>query len=242
MKDNLWSPWHGCHKCSEGCKNCYVFYLDSKHDKDASIITKSKTYFDLPIKKNRQGEYKIKPYSVVATCFTSDFFLEEADQWRDEAWNIIKQRPDVTFLICTKRAYRISSHLPKDWSKGYDNVILAVTCENQEMADKRLPLLQQVPAKQKWILASPLLENIDFSKHLTTNQIEKISVGGESYPNARVCNFDWVQNIYNTCKKYNVEFEFHQTGSNFIFKDKQYKIKHNEEYNQAKKGEDFLRN
>lgn len=23
-----WNPWHGCIKCSEGCQNCYVYYLD----------------------------------------------------------------------------------------------------------------------------------------------------------------------------------------------------------------------
>jgi len=48
MKHVLWSPWHGCHKCSPGCLNCYVYFLDSIHKKDSSIVTKSKTNFNLP--------------------------------------------------------------------------------------------------------------------------------------------------------------------------------------------------
>lgn len=25
---DIWNPWHGCVKCSEGCENCYMYYLD----------------------------------------------------------------------------------------------------------------------------------------------------------------------------------------------------------------------
>nr|WP_278849220.1 DUF5131 family protein [Megamonas funiformis] len=25
---DIWNPWHGCLKYSEGCKNCYMYYLD----------------------------------------------------------------------------------------------------------------------------------------------------------------------------------------------------------------------
>lgn len=45
---------------------------------------------------------------------TSDFFLEEADKWRDEICNIIKIRSDVKFFLLTKRANRIESCLPSD--------------------------------------------------------------------------------------------------------------------------------
>ena len=90
MKGILWNPWHGCRKCSEGCANCFVFYLDSKRDIATGTVRRSKTNFFLPMKKDRQGEYKVKSGTEVATCFTSDFFIEEADEWRDEAWTIIK--------------------------------------------------------------------------------------------------------------------------------------------------------
>ena len=73
--DRSWNPWHGCHKCSEGCKNCYMFYLDSTRDRDGGEIHKNKTDANLLIKKDRQGNYKIKSGEFVRVCMTSDFFL-----------------------------------------------------------------------------------------------------------------------------------------------------------------------
>ena len=240
MSKFLWNPWHGCHQCSPGCLNCYVFYLDKKRDKNADIVTRSKTNFKLPLRKNRAGEYKIPSGSEVATCFTSDFFIAEADNWRNEVWQIIKQRPDVDFLICTKRIERFNDCLPEDWGNGYDNVIIAVTCENQQKADERLPILINIKAKRKYIFNAPILENIDLEPYLQSSEIDLVSVGGESYENARVCNFDWVKCIKEDCYKYNVKFDFHQTGSNFVMDGRHYKIRHRDEYSQAKKGMKYL--
>jgi len=108
MAKLLWNPWHGCHKCSPGCLNCYVFYLDSKRDINTNIIKKSKTNFNLPLKKDRKGSYKVPSGIELPVCFTSDFFIEEADPWREDIWKIIKQRPDINFLICTKRIERFN--------------------------------------------------------------------------------------------------------------------------------------
>lgn len=235
-----WNPWHGCHKCSPGCMHCYVYYLDKLRDKDASIITKSKTNFHLPIKKDKQGNYKTPSGTELATCFTSDFFIEEADEWRSEAWQIIKERKDITFLIPTKRIERFESCIPEDWGEGYENVIIALTCENQEKADNRLPIFLKCKIKHRYIFAAPLLEDIDFSAYLKAGKIEMISVGGESYDNARICDFSWVRHIKETCDTYHVRFDFHQTGSLFKKDGKIYKLKHHEEYDQAKKGMKFL--
>ncbi len=241
MKSLFWNPWHGCHKCSPGCLNCYVYFLDKKRDKDASIITKSKTNFNIPLKKDRQGNYKITSGSELATCFTSDFFLPEADEWRIEAWKIIENRPDVNFLICTKRIERFFISLPNNWGTGYPNVTIAVTCENQAMADKRIPILLKVPTIKKYIFVSPILEYVDLKSYLATGQINMVSVGGESYDNARLCDFEWIKKIYKDCLEYNVSFDFHQTGSNFKMNNKIFKINHHNEHNQAKKGTEYLK-
>lgn len=241
MKRVLWNPWHGCHKYSTGCMNCYVYYLDNLHDKDSNIVSKSKTNFNLPLKKDRKGNFKVDSGSQVATCFTSDFFIQEADSWRNEAWKIIKQRKDVTFLICTKRIERFNVCIPDDWNDGYDNVIIAVSTENQEKANQRLPYLINIKAKYKHIFVAPILEYIDLSPFLSSGEIDLVSVGGESYKNARICNFDWVRHIKETCDKYNVKFDFHQTGSNFVMNGNHYKIKHHDEYSQAKKGMKYLK-
>ncbi len=160
----------------------------------------------------------------------------------EEAWKIIKERCDITFLIPTKRIERFEKCIPKDWKEGYENVIIALTCENQEKADERLPLFLNCKIKHRYIFASPLLENIDFSNYLKTGKIERISVGGESYENARLCDFSWVKNIKQTCDTYHVKFDFHQTGSNFKKDGKIYRIKHHKEYEQANKARIILEN
>ena len=86
---DIWNPWHGCKKCSEGCENCYMYFLDRMRDQDGSRIYKTKNGFRYPLSKNRQGQYKIKSGEMIRVCMTSDFFLEEADPWREEAWAVI---------------------------------------------------------------------------------------------------------------------------------------------------------
>ena len=112
MSSDIWNPWHGCRKYSEGCENCYMFYLDREHRNDGSKIYKVKTNFKLPLRKDRQGNFKIKSGEHIRICMTSDFFLEEADEWRDEVWDMIRIRSDVHFWLLTKRADRIKEHLP----------------------------------------------------------------------------------------------------------------------------------
>ena len=41
---NIWNPWHGCKKISEGCENCYMYYLDRMRDKDGSIYTRQAAF------------------------------------------------------------------------------------------------------------------------------------------------------------------------------------------------------
>ena len=149
---DIWNPWHGCRKCSEGCQNCYMYYLDSLRDKDGSEIYRTKAGFKYPLSKYRDGTFKVKSGEMIRVCMTSDFFLEEADSWRDEAWQIIRQRSDVKFFLLTKRPERVADHLPWNWGDGWENVMFNVTCENQKRADERIPILLDLPFKHKGIM------------------------------------------------------------------------------------------
>lgn len=231
--NGCWNPWHGCKKYSEGCKNCYVYRRDEEIGKDASIITKTAD-FSLPLKKDRNGNYKIKSGETVFTCMTSDFFIEEADGWRDEIWQIIKKRNDVFFMIITKRIVRFKECIPDDWGNGYDNVGIICTVESQKQCDIRLPIFNELPIKQKFIGCEPLLTDIDMKKYLSP-EIIQVSCGGESGVGARECNFDWVLHIREQCIENNVKFHFKQTGANFTKDGKNYKIERKYQSMQAKK-------
>ncbi len=229
----LWNPWHGCHKLSDGCANCYVYRIDQKHGKDSSVIAKTGN-FNLPLKKNRAGQYKILSGDLVYTCFTSDFLFEGSDEWRAEAWEMMKIRNDLHFLFITKRIDRFDICKPDDWGDGYDNVTVCCTVENQDRADYRLPIFIKAPIKHKSIICEPLLERIDLSSYLGT-WTEDVVVGGESGNQARICDFDWVLDIRRQCIEHNVKFYFKQTGANFKKDGRLYFIKRKFQHSQAKR-------
>jgi protein gp37 len=149
----------------------------------------------------------------VGVCFSSDFFIKEADEWRIEAWRIMKERPDLTFTFLTKRIDRFHVSLPDDWGDGYDNVEIICTVENQEMADFRLPLYISCPIKHRGIACSPLLGRINLAPYL--HGMKSVHVHGESGKDARVCDYDWVLDIREQCINAGIPFRFGGTGTCF---------------------------
>ena len=230
---SIWNPWHGCHKLSAGCKHCYVYRGDARRGIDSTIVTQTKN-FDVPIRRKRNGDYKISSGTEVATCFTSDFFVEDADEWRPEAWRIIKERSDLNFLMITKRIDRFHVGLPDDWGDGYDNVTICCTMENQDRVDYRMPIYMDAPIKHKIIICEPILERIDLAPYIGS-WTEQVVVGGESGNEARVCDFDWVMEIRQLCVENNISFWFKQTGSKLLKDGKLYNINRRLQHSQARK-------
>lgn len=176
------------------------------------------------MQKGRDGRYKIRSGELIRVCMSSDFFLDEADVWREEAWRMIKARSDVKFFLLTKRPERVRETLPSDWDDGWENVFFNVTCENQQRADERIPLLLELPFKHKGIMTAPLIGSIEMGKYLATGQIEQVIAGGENYDGARPCNFDWVKSLSEQCRTQDVTFCFIETGTEFIKDGKRYRI------------------
>lgn len=229
----MWNPWHGCHKISPGCKNCYVYRTDARYEKDSSVVNKTND-FSLPVKRTRNGEYKLKPPDIVYTCFTSDFFVPDADEWRAETWQMIKERSDLHFLIITKRIDRFHTGLPEDWGDGYANVTVCCTVENQDRADFRLPIFLNEPIKSKMIVCEPLLEKVNLSPYLNTS-IKQVVAGGESGNSARICDYAWVLDIRRQCMEASIPFHFKQTGARFKKDGRLYNIERKSQHSQAKK-------
>jgi protein gp37 len=233
-QSKMWNPWHGCHKLSTGCQHCYVYRGDSKRGVDSTVVSKTKL-FDLPIQKKRNGEYKIPSGSMVYTCFTSDFFVEEADAWREEAWAMIRSRSDLRFMIITKRIDRFQEALPDEWGDGWDHVTVCCTVENQDRANYRLPIYKAAPIKHKIIICEPLLERIDLRPYSIGEWVEQVVVGGESGNESRVCNFDWVLELHDLCAAQQLAFWFKQTGAKFIKDNHLYHINRKFQHAQARK-------
>lgn len=235
-----WNLWHGCKKCSPGCWHCYVYRRDAEFGKDTSVVHKTKA-FRKPVQRCRtgphKGEYKYPSGTTFLTCFTSDFFIADADEWRPETWEIMRERSDCYFYMITKRPERILNALPADWGEGYENVHICCTCENQRMTDKRLPIYLELPLPDKSIIHEPMLEQINIRPYLEKYgpQISNVSCGGESGPDARICDYGWVLDTHMQCVEYGVPFSFHQTGARLRRGGKIYEIPREHQHEQAHK-------
>lgn len=228
-----WNPWHGCRKLSEGCRHCYVYRQDAQYDKQSSHVTKTAA-FDLPVRRRRDGRWRIPAGEMLHTCFTSDFLLEEADAWRPAAWEMMRLRHDLRFLFFTKRIGRLASVLPPDWGEGYENVAVGCTVESQEEAERRLPVFLQLPIRHKLIICAPLLGHINLTPWLSP-EIETVSVGGESGNEARICDLAWVISLHEQCRQYGIPFRFHQTGARLRKEGRIYRIPRMQQHEQARR-------
>lgn len=164
--ENTWNCWQGCTKVSPGCAHCYMFRDKIKYGQNPEVVVRSSpATFNKPLLWQKQVAKNNKRL-LVFTCSWSDFFHADADAWRDEAWAIIKQTPNLVYQILTKRPERILGHLPADWGDGYPNVWLGTSVENQHFADIRIPLLLKVPAIVHFLSCEPLLGQLDLREYL----------------------------------------------------------------------------
>ncbi|MDE6792527.1 MAG: phage Gp37/Gp68 family protein [Muribaculaceae bacterium] len=232
----MWNPWHGCHKISACCKHCYVYREDAAFGTAVPSFEVRKTSsFNLPIRRDRKRNWKFPSGTEFALCFTSDFLIEEADEWRNEIWDIIRMRKDCRFFFFTKRIERLSECLPEDWNDGYDHVAIGCTVENQDRANFRMPVFLSLPIKHRLVIVAPMIERIDLRPYLIPSLIEEVSVGGESGKYARALDYDWVLDMHRQCKEAKIPFCFHQTGSYLIKDGRCYHIPRSLQHSQAKK-------
>lgn len=211
--------WHGCKKVSAGCKYCYMYRDKQRYGHDGSVVIRAG-------KDKWREAYNYTEPKKIFTCSWSDFFIKEADTWRPEAWKVIKETPQHTWIILTKRPERILQHLPPDWGKGYDNVWLGVSAENQKTLHTRVMELFKVPCKVRLLSLEPLLQRVDVTPYLHVQlgdtewvyPIHWVIVGGESGNDTgdylyRPCRTEWLHDIVKACKEKDVPVFVKQLGT-----------------------------
>lgn len=209
--------WIGCLKVSRGCKYCYFYRMyEGRLKKDAKDIHLPATGFDAPLKWP-------KPQIIFINSW-SDFFIKQADEWRDKAWDVIKQSKHHTYIIITKRPDMIKQRLPADWGKGYDNVIIMVSIEDQKAFNQRIPHIFEIPGNRGLIL-EPLLGPVNIEPALQVKLPEKlvkpfkwIIVGGETGNDVgeyryRLCRSEWINDIVRAAKDKDVPVFVKQLGT-----------------------------
>ena len=210
--DGTWNPWQGCDKVGgpqSECANCYIGRILQKQGKAPwGEVYRTKTTWDFPHKMQRKAVKEGRRIKVF-TCSLSDWFHRGADEWRAEAWQIIKDCPNVDFLVLTKRAHRIAANLPADWGDGYPNVWLGVSIGRMNSAH-RADKLRVIPAAVRFISAEPLLESLN---DLSLAGIQWLIAGGESGEGYRNMNLSWADELRKKCLATDTAFFFKQRSS-----------------------------
>lgn len=245
--------WWGCFKVSPGCTNCYAAAFDRRvHGKASDHWERtggrwfqSDEYWQQPLKWNEKAKREGVRYRVF--CGSMMDWLEQhpnpeinrqMDAYRGRLFELIKRTPYLDWLLLTKRPQYLSGYLP--WMRiGYEdppwpNVWLGTTVEDQEHADKRIPLLLANRAVVFFLSCEPLLGALDLNRiripgiddelHFSALSRQRDSVygytdrvvnwviaGAESGPRARECKTEWLRSLRDQCAE-------SDTGTAFFLK------------------------
>ncbi|MCJ7802739.1 MAG: phage Gp37/Gp68 family protein [Candidatus Marinimicrobia bacterium] len=243
--DRTWNPNQGCTKVSEGCKNCYAEKMHKRLN--AMGIDKYQNDFNkvqLWLQSLTEPTKWKKPSKVFVNSMSDTFHRNLTFEKIDEVFKTMKHCNKHTYQVLTKRPDRALEFIEwkrkqpgiiKTW-KFSDNIWMGVTIENQEQANKRIPLLLEIPAKVRFVSVEPMLGPVDLefieqfnseNKHVCYYQVLKpiknsndanrpalnwVICGGESGHNARPMHPDWVRSLRDQCEAANVPFFFKQWG------------------------------
>jgi protein gp37 len=174
----------------------------NRYGQNPKVVVRSKPpTFNAPLSKYKGP--------LIFTCSWSDFFIEQADDWVDDAWDIIRRTPHLTYQILTKRPENIKDRLPDDWGDGWANVWLGVSVESSDYL-WRIAHLAEIAAKVKFVSYEPALEYVDFTAY--SSVIDWLISGGESGYNPRPAKLDWFRQVRDDCLAHNIAYFHKQHG------------------------------
>lgn len=206
--DHTFNFWIGCNKVATECKYCYISSIIKRMGKEPFNGPMRTKDWEKPFTWDRRAR-KADIRRQVFTCSMSDFFHEEADEWRDEAWQIIRSCRNLDWLVLTKRPELMPDRLPSDWGDGYANVWLGVTV-GAESSMHKIPLLKAIPARVRFISAEPLLERLDFRPQMDGLHWIITACEQAHKDKRRLMDMDWVREIHRQCQEAGVAHFFKQ--------------------------------
>lgn len=202
-----------------------------------------------------------KPRRVFVNSMSDLFHEDVPDEFVDQVFAVMVLAPQHVFQVLTKRADRMRRYVGSNESLGrvvaianeiaqrsgleirvelrddglpgmsLGNAWLGVSCENQEAANERIPLLLETPAAVRFVSAEPLLGPIDFRyirdgdepfsafrprgqrEPCDTLGLDWVIVGGESGHSARACDAAWIRYIVGQCRDAGVACFVKQLGA-----------------------------
>jgi len=199
-----------CNKVSPGCKNCYA----QTHSRQYPQNSAGGDFLGAPqLRANAFEELRLtKPGKVLFVNTHSDTFHESIPlDWTQRVFNHMNQRPDLIFLLLTKRPEVALEHAPHlNWT---DNIWLGTSIESQDYYTPRLDALLETPAKHRFVSFEPLLGEIKPDARLRL--VDWIITGAESGEMRRPFGLQWAVDIQKFCQTNSIPF-YHKQGSSLF--------------------------
>lgn len=219
--EHTFSPWMGCSPQSPGCDNCYGEAWAKRFGLvvwgGPRRLTSNTTWRKVLRWYESAKERGVRERIFPSLC--DPFDVEVPAEWRERFYGLIRGTHEhFDWMLLTKRAEELK-HLPADVAAV---ACLGMTVENQAMADARLEHLFVTQARMRFISIEPLLGPVNLGLigtvprtireryTLVHELIGWVIVGGESGPNARPLNLDWVRALRDECAEAKVPFMFKQ--------------------------------
>ena len=239
--DHTFNPWWGCTKVSPGCDHCYAETLDRRTGGQhwgphAARRRTSEKNWHQPLRWNQAAERAGVRRRVFCASMADVFDNAVPAAWRADMWDLIRATPSLDWQLLTKRPQNIEKMLPPDWGLGWSNVWLGTTVENQVEANRRVPILLDVPAAIRFLSCEPLIGPVDLRSidlvgghdevlplgagwlgrlepgEEEGSRIGWVICGGESGAGARPMHPDWARSLRDQCAAAGVPFFFKQWG------------------------------
>lgn len=204
--ESSWNPITGCTKVSPGCKYCYAekmsLRLQAMGHPNYSDGFKVRLHYDI---LDKPLNWK-KPQMIFVNSMSDLFHEEVPREFILKVFETMRLANWHKFQVLTKRSQVLLELDDEiDWP---DNVWMGVSVENKDYSF-RIDHLRKTKAKVKFISFEPLIGPVDNFK---SDNIDWVIVGGESGPNSRPMDEEWVIRIRDLCRFANIPFFFKQWG------------------------------
>lgn len=226
--DHTHNMWEGCEKISPGCKHCYAATMNAwlrkgeNWEPGGPRRTFKPAHYRKPLAWNKAAQAEGRRHRVFCGSVMDIMEIHRdadtnamLDELRNSLWDLILSTPWLDWLLLTKRIENADDILP--WGKRggfaspFRNVWIGVTAEDQEYADKRIPLLRTVDAVKRFVSYEPALGPIDWTAHLAgANHPNWVIFGDESGRNRRDAQLAWARATRDACAAAGVAFHLKQ--------------------------------
>lgn len=220
--DATWNPATGCTKVSSGCDHCYAATLARgrlrhRYTEQAPVNDTSENRedpFAVRLWKERLDQPRRwrKPRMVFVNSMSDLFHNEIPDAFTRSVFKVMLAEKRHIYQVLTKRPARAAAFWDRNKADfGHqeipEHIWIGTSVESQNV-DYRIRHLREVPACVRFLSCEPLLGSMD----LTLEGIHWVIVGGESGPEHRSPEADWIRDIRDQCLERSVPFFFKQWG------------------------------